>query len=71
MRSISRLTRSGSQIRTSASGDAALSGARRPEVPAVLRQLRDVGFATAILSNGSPAMLTAAVDHVGFGAIRR
>jgi 2-haloacid dehalogenase len=40
-----------------------------PEVPAVLRQLRDVGFATAILSNGSPTMLTAAVDHSGLGAM--
>ena len=40
-----------------------------PEVSGVLRQLRDVGFATAILSNGSPAMLTAAVDHAGLGAM--
>ncbi|MGH8256057.1 MAG: haloacid dehalogenase type II [Steroidobacteraceae bacterium] len=36
-----------------------------PEALAVLRQLRDAGFATAILSNGSPAMLTAAVGHAG------
>ncbi|MGH7046724.1 MAG: haloacid dehalogenase type II [Stellaceae bacterium] len=34
-----------------------------PEVPAVLRQLRAAGLATAILSNGSPAMLAAAVEH--------
>jgi 2-haloacid dehalogenase len=40
-----------------------------PGAPAVLRQLRDAGFATAILSNGSPAMLTAAVDHAGLGAM--
>jgi 2-haloacid dehalogenase len=32
-----------------------------PEVPAVLRQLKDRGFKTAILSNGSPGMLDAAV----------
>ena len=38
-----------------------------PEAAAVLRQLRDAGFATAVLSNGSPAMLTAAIDHAGFG----
>ena len=36
-----------------------------PEAPAVLRQLRAAGFATAILSNGSPAMLAAAVEHAG------
>jgi 2-haloacid dehalogenase len=36
-----------------------------PEVPAALRQLRDGGLATAILSNGSPAMLAAAVEHAG------
>ena len=36
-----------------------------PEAPAVLRQLRDRGMATAILSNGSPEMLKAAVDHAG------
>jgi 2-haloacid dehalogenase len=38
-----------------------------PEVAAALRQLRDAGFATAILSNGSPAMLAAASDSAGFG----
>ena len=38
-----------------------------PEAAAVLRQLRDAGFATAVLSNGSPAMLMAAIDHAGLG----
>ncbi len=38
-----------------------------PEVPAVLRQLQDAKFATAILSNGSPAMLAGAVAHAGLG----
>jgi 2-haloacid dehalogenase len=32
------------------------------EVPAVLAELKAAGFATAILSNGSPAMLESAVD---------
>lgn len=36
-----------------------------PEVPGVLRQLRQAGFVTAILSNGSPAMLDAAVRAAG------
>lgn len=36
-----------------------------PEVPGVLRQLRGMGFATAILSNGSPDMLTSAVEGAG------
>ncbi|MBR02721.1 MAG: haloacid dehalogenase type II [Acidiferrobacteraceae bacterium] len=36
-----------------------------PEVPAVLAQLQDRGIACAILSNGSPAMLAAAVDNAG------
>ena len=34
-----------------------------PEVPAVLRELRSVGFGRAILSNGTPAMLAAAIDN--------
>lgn len=34
-----------------------------PEVPEVLRKLKDAGFATAILSNGSPHMLQAAVHN--------
>jgi len=36
-----------------------------PEVPAVLRSLRQAGFATAILSNGSPEMLASAVQGAG------
>lgn len=36
-----------------------------PEVPAVLRALRGQGLATAILSNGSPDMLGAAVGAAG------
>lgn len=38
-----------------------------PEVPAALRQLKAAGFATAILSNGTPEMLAAAVEHAGIG----
>jgi 2-haloacid dehalogenase len=34
-----------------------------PEVPEVLRQLRSAGFSTAILSNGTPEMLDAAIDN--------
>jgi 2-haloacid dehalogenase len=40
-----------------------------PEVPEVLRHLKTAGLATAILSNGSPAMLRAAVDGAGIGAL--
>src|SRR5215467_5778971 len=36
-----------------------------PEVRGTLEQLKAAGFKTAILSNGSPAMLNAAVDHAG------
>ena len=36
-----------------------------PEVPETLRRLRESGFITAILSNGSPAMLEAAVRSAG------
>ncbi len=36
-----------------------------PEVPEVLRALRKAGLQTAILSNGSPRMLTAAVTGAG------
>jgi 2-haloacid dehalogenase len=36
-----------------------------PEVPGVLRALRQAGFATAILSNGSPDMLASAVAGAG------
>ena len=36
-----------------------------PEVPQTLRKLREAGFTTAILSNGSPDMLDAAVRGAG------
>ena len=36
-----------------------------PEVPETLRQIKTAGLKTAILSNGSPAMLEAAVDNAG------
>ena len=36
-----------------------------PEVPAVLRRLREAGLRTAILSNGSPEMLDGAVESAG------
>ena len=38
-----------------------------PEVGDVLRRLQDRGMKTAILSNGSPKMLQAAVDNAGIG----
>jgi 2-haloacid dehalogenase len=40
-----------------------------PEVPDVLRSLRQSGFRTAILSNGSPAMLNSAVTGAGLSAM--
>ncbi len=40
-----------------------------PEVPAALHRLRDAGLATAILSNGTPAMLSAAIEHAGITAL--
>ena len=40
-----------------------------PEVYDVLRFLRESGFATAILSNGSPAMLDAAVRGAGLSGL--
>ena len=40
-----------------------------PEVPAMLTALKEAGFATAILSNGSPAMLKGAVDSAGIGDV--
>ena len=40
-----------------------------PEVPPVLRALKRAGLATAILSNGSPAMLRAAVANAGLGEL--
>lgn len=36
-----------------------------PEVPSALQRLKDAGYATAILSNGTPAMLDAAVEANG------
>ena len=39
------------------------------EVPEVLARLRGAGLGTAILSNGSPTMLRAAVDAAGIGAL--
>jgi 2-haloacid dehalogenase len=36
-----------------------------PEVAEVLRRLRAAGLGTAILSNGSPAMLRAAIENAG------
>jgi len=36
-----------------------------PEVPVVLRHLRDLGLPRAILSNGEPGMLRDAVHHAG------
>jgi len=35
------------------------------EVPETLKKLKDAGLKTAILSNGSPAMLQSAVDNAG------
>jgi 2-haloacid dehalogenase len=39
------------------------------EVPGVLRALRGAGFVTAILSNGTPAMLAEAVAAAGLGRV--
>lgn len=38
-----------------------------PEVPSMLAALKARGMVTAILSNGTPAMLGAAIDHAGIG----
>ena len=38
-----------------------------PEVPSMLATLRDRGIGAAILSNGAPAMLDAAVESAGIG----
>jgi len=40
-----------------------------PEVPEILGRLRAAAVRTAILSNGSPAMLAAAVEHAGLGPL--
>ncbi len=39
-----------------------------PEVPKMLAELKEAGFATAILSNGEPKMLASAVESAGIGA---
>jgi 2-haloacid dehalogenase len=39
------------------------------EVPEVLQRLKAAGFATAILSNGTPGMLADAVTHAGVGEV--
>ena len=39
-----------------------------PEVPFVLARLRSRGFKTAILSNGTPTMLGAAIDNAAIGS---
>ncbi len=38
-----------------------------PEAEGALRRLREAGFATAILSNGTPGMLGSAVESAGLG----
>ena len=40
-----------------------------PEVPAMLQRIKAAGYATAILSNGSPTMLAKVVDHAGIGSL--
>ncbi len=40
-----------------------------PEVPAMLADLKGRGMSTAILSNGSPDMLTGAVESAGIGEL--
>lgn len=40
-----------------------------PEVPAILHALKTAGLNTAILSNGSPAMLKGAVDSAGIADV--
>jgi 2-haloacid dehalogenase len=39
-----------------------------PEVPSVLAGLKACGFTTAILSNGTPDMLAAAIEHAGIAS---
>lgn len=38
-----------------------------PEVPAVLKTLKQLGYSTAILSNGTKSMVQSCVDHNGIG----
>ena len=40
-----------------------------PEVSDTLRRLKEAGLKTAVLSNGSPGMLAAAVDNAGIGGL--
>ena len=40
-----------------------------PEVPQVLKDLKQAGFVTAILSNGAPAMLADAIKGAGLGGL--
>lgn len=40
-----------------------------PEVPAMLKALKDKGMNTAILSNGEPKMLQGAIDSAGIGDV--
>jgi 2-haloacid dehalogenase len=40
-----------------------------PEVTETLRRLRAAGMKTAILSNGSPSMLAAVIEHAQIGAL--
>ena len=40
-----------------------------PDAVAGVRAVRDAGIATAILSNGTPAMLAAILDHAGLAAL--
>lgn len=40
-----------------------------PEAPAMLRQLKNAGFVTGILSNGAPAMLEAACRSAGIDTL--
>ena len=40
-----------------------------PEVPRMLQDLKDAGFVTAILSNGTPDMLDDAVKGAGLGGV--
>jgi 2-haloacid dehalogenase len=49
--------------------DLYLTPAPFPEVPSMLAQLRQAGFRTAILSNGSPTMLDSAVRAAGLSQL--
>lgn len=40
-----------------------------PEVPATLKALKDRGFVTAVLSNGTPKMLQAAIEAAGLAPV--